>query len=101
MPRKPATVTFPLPVLTDEQTTIIADAIASTCATLPPATVEKHRNFYFKQLINSEVIIKGERIKVVQAFQEDDAKKVVGFALSRLEAGSILKNVPTIGMEVV
>lgn len=89
-----AKIKFPLPSLTDEQSYKVADAIASTCTKLPPATIANHRNFYFRQLINSEIIIKGERIVVAQAFQEDDAKKVVGFALSRLEAGSILNRIP-------
>jgi hypothetical protein len=100
MAPRTATVTFPLPTLTDEQSYAVADAIANTCAKLPSTTVANHRNYYFRQLINSDIIIKGQRIQVVQAFQEDDAKKVVGFALSRLEAGSILDKVPTLELEV-
>ncbi len=87
---------FPLPKLTDAQVDVISIAIAQSAKRLPPATVANHRNYYFRELINSNIQIHGEVVQVAKAFQEEDAKRVVGYALTILEAGSILNTVPVL-----
>lgn len=93
--------TLPLTPRTDEQKYIIADAIAISCNKLSPENITNYRNYYFRQIINSYIVIEGVQTTVVEAFVEEDAMHITRLALNRIQAGSILNKVPVLTFDDV
>lgn len=94
--RQTKAIKFPLPARTDDQKYAIADSIANSCMNLPADTVSDNRKFYFREVINSQVSIRGQRVSVAQAFQEDDALHITNLVLNRLTAPRLVATVANV-----
>ena len=93
------TVTLPLSARTDEQKYKVADAITRSCANIPAEVVEKHKAYYFRQIINSPVRVQGQVVPVSQAFIEDDAIHITNLVLSRLSAPTLFRTPNAVAIE--
>lgn len=87
---------FPITGLSDERKYTIADAIARNCNGLSPDVIKNHRNFYFRDVINSTIAINGTRVTVAQAFDEDTAMHITNLVLNRLSAPRLVKSVASL-----
>lgn len=77
----------------------IADAVASKCNNIPAEAIKTNSRFYFREVINSLIIINGKRDTIANMFVEDDAQHITNLVLQRLQMPKLTNSVASVQVD--
>lgn len=87
---------FPIIGISEDTKYDIADSIVKHCNNLSPDIVTNNSKFYFREIINSDIIINKTRISLAQAFDEETAMHITNLVLKRLQSPALVRTVASV-----
>ena len=85
--------------LTENQKYLVADAIVACSIRIDPAMIAKHRNNYFREIIQSQIKLNSTVGRVCDLLDEDSATHVTNLVLNRMEAPQMVRTIASISTE--
>lgn len=77
----------------------VADAVASKCNNLSAEVVKANSRFYFREVINTLVIVNNKRATIADMFVEDDAQHITNLVLQRLQMPKLTSSVASVEVD--
>ena len=97
----PKATTTPTKIaLTEEKRFEFADKMAKTCRKPTEQSLASNRNYYFGQIINQPIRIKGVVTSLADRYDEETAMHITNLVLNRLSTTDLFANTPSLDMEV-